>query len=207
MIVSESELVAAVARPEQRIDADLAELAELLRTAHCAPCGELIQRRDQPQLKTYFGSGKVDELEEAITATDAEVLVIDDDLTPSQQRYLENRFSLRVIDRTALILDIFAAHAHTAEGKLQVELAQLEYQLPRMRGMWQHLERLGGGVATVRQYLQAGLLDALHLAVSPVLLGKGEALFQGLDLRALGYECERTVAGERATHVLLRKRA
>jgi GTP-binding protein HflX len=74
--------------------------------------------------------------------------VIDDELTPSQQRYLENRFKIRVIDRTALILDIFAAHAHSAEGKLQVELAQLEYQLPRMRGMWQHLERLGGGVGT-----------------------------------------------------------
>ena len=75
-------------------------------------------------------------------------ILVDDELTPSQQRYLENRFSIRVIDRTALILDIFAAHAHTAEGKLQVELAQLEYQLPRMRGMWQHLERLGGGVGT-----------------------------------------------------------
>ena len=108
----------------------------------------LIQRRDQPELKTYFGSGKVEELEDALKSTEAEVLVVDDELTPSQQRYLENRFSIRVIDRTALILDIFAAHAHTAEGKLQVELAQLEYQLPRMRGMWQHLERLGGGVGT-----------------------------------------------------------
>ena len=144
----ERAFVAAIARPGQRIEADLAELDELLRTARCAPCGQLVQRRDQPEQKTYLGSGKVAELEEALKDTEAEVLVIDDELTPSQQRYLENRFAIRVIDRTALILDIFAAHAHTAEGKLQVELAQLEYQLPRMRGMWKHLERLGGGVGT-----------------------------------------------------------
>ena len=144
----ERAFIAAVARQNQRIEADLAELTELLHTALCEPVGQLIQRRDQPELKTYLGSGKVDELEEELKATEAEVLVIDDELTPSQQRYLENRFKIRVIDRTALILDIFAAHAHSAEGKLQVELAQLEYQLPRMRGMWQHLERLGGGVGT-----------------------------------------------------------
>ena len=144
----ERAFVAAIARQNQRIEADLAELTELLHTALCQPVGQLIQRRDQPELKTYLGSGKVDELEEELKATEAEVLVIDDELTPSQQRYLENRFKIRVIDRTALILDIFAAHAHSAEGKVQVELAQLEYQLPRMRGMWQHLERLGGGVGT-----------------------------------------------------------
>ena len=147
-LAPERAFVAAVARPSQRIEADLAELAELLHTAQCEPVGELIQRRDQPELKTYLGSGKVDELAAALEESGAEVLVIDDEITPSQQRYLENRFKIRVIDRTALILDIFAAHAHTAEGKLQVELAQLEYQLPRMRGMWQHLERLGGGVGT-----------------------------------------------------------
>lgn len=144
----ERAFIAAIARPKQRIEADIAELRELLNTAGCMTVGELVQRMDQPQPKTYLGSGKIDELEERIHATDAEVLVIDDELTPSQQRYLENRFSLRVIDRTTLILDIFARHAHTAEGKLQVELAQLEYQLPRMRGLWSHLERLGGGVGT-----------------------------------------------------------
>ncbi len=142
----ERAFIAAIARPKQRIEADIAELRELLDTAGCTSVGELVQRMDQPQPKTYLGSGKIDELEECIKATEAEVLVIDDELTPSQQRYLENRFSLRVIDRTTLILDIFARHAHTAEGKLQVELAQLEYQLPRMRGLWSHLERLGGGV-------------------------------------------------------------
>jgi GTP-binding protein HflX len=144
----ERAFIAAVARPGQRIEADLSELRELLATAQCNPVGEVVQRRDQPEQRTYLGSGKVEELGDELEASKAEVLVIDDELTPSQQRYLENRFKIRVIDRTALILDIFAAHAHTAEGKLQVELAQLEYQLPRMRGMWQHLERLGGGVGT-----------------------------------------------------------
>ncbi len=144
----ERAFVAAVARPGQRIEADLAELRELLTTAQCTTVGELVQRRDQPVQRTYLGSGKVDELGEALEGAKAEVLVVDDEITPAQQRFLENRFKIRVIDRTALILDIFAAHAHTAEGKLQVELAQLEYQLPRMRGMWQHLERLGGGVGT-----------------------------------------------------------
>ena len=78
----------------------------------------------------------------------AEVVVCDDELTPRQQRRLEDALQMRVVDRTAVILDIFAQHAHTAEGKLQVELAQLEYNLQRMRGMWKHLERLGGGVGT-----------------------------------------------------------
>ena len=76
------------------------------------------------------------------------MIVCDDELTPRQQRRLEDEFQSRVVDRTAVILDIFAQHAHTAEGKLQVELAQLEYNLQRMRGMWKHLERLGGGIGT-----------------------------------------------------------
>ncbi len=141
-------MVVAVARQGDRVEADLDELRELLRTASCTAVGEVVQRRDQPDQRTYVGSGKLEELKELLEATEAEVVVIDDELTPSQQRALENRLGLRVIDRTALILDIFADHAHTAEGKLQVELAQLEYQLPRMRGMWKHLERLGGGVGT-----------------------------------------------------------
>jgi GTPase len=96
----------------------------------------------------YVGKGKLEELKEAYKETGSEVLLIDDELSPSQQRLLENELQSRVVDRTQLILDIFAQHAVTAEGKLQVELAQLEYNLPRMRGMWQHLERLGGGVGT-----------------------------------------------------------
>jgi GTP-binding protein HflX len=94
------------------------------------------------------GKGKLQELDRAYKDSGAEVLLVDDELDPTQQRVLENALGARVVDRTQLILDIFAQHAVSAEGKLQVELAQLEYNLPRMRGMWQHLERLGGGVGT-----------------------------------------------------------
>jgi GTPase len=127
---------------------ELGEMRELLRTAGVEPVGELIQRRPAPDPRTYVGKGKLVELKEAVARTDAESLVVDDDLDPGQQRRLEDEFKLRVVDRTQLILDIFAQHAVTAEGKLQVELAQLEYNLPRMRGLWQHLERLGGGIGT-----------------------------------------------------------
>lgn len=95
-----------------------------------------------------MGKGKLTELKSAYGDTAAEVLLVDDELAPTQQRALEDELSARVVDRTQLILDIFAQHARSAEGKLQVELAQLEYNLPRMRGMWKHLERLGGGVGT-----------------------------------------------------------
>jgi GTPase len=107
-----------------------------------------VQHRSQPDSRTYVGKGKLDELKHAYKEAGAEVLVVDDELSPSQQRQLENVLQARVVDRAELILDIFAQHAVSAEGKLQVELAQLEYNLPRMRGMWQHLERLGGGLGT-----------------------------------------------------------
>jgi GTPase len=127
---------------------ELAELTELARTAGVEPVAELVQQRTQPDPRTYVGKGKLVELKEAYSASDAEVLIVDGELSPPQQRTLENDLQARVVDRTQLILDIFAQHARSAEGKLQVELAQLEYNLPRMRGMWQHLERLGGGVGT-----------------------------------------------------------
>jgi GTP-binding protein HflX len=107
-----------------------------------------VQHRPRPDPRTYVGKGKFEDLKALVVDAKAESLVVDDDLDPSQQRRLEDALKLRVVDRTQLILDIFAQHAHTAEGKLQVELAQLEYNLPRMRGMWQHLERLGGGIGT-----------------------------------------------------------
>ncbi len=107
-----------------------------------------MQHRSRPDPRTFVGKGKLEELKETYKNADAEVLVVDNELSPSQQRTLENALEARVVDRTQLILDIFAQHAVSAEGKLQVELAQLEYNLPRMRGMWQHLERLGGGVGT-----------------------------------------------------------
>ncbi|MBX5474192.1 MAG: GTPase HflX [Thermoleophilia bacterium] len=141
-------LVVAVLAPGVDPDDELAELEELARTAGVEPVGRLIQHRSQPHARTYVGKGKLEELKAAYAAAGGEVLLVDDELSPSQQRALENALQARVVDRTQLILDIFAQHARSAEGKLQVELAQLQYNLPRMRGMWQHLERLGGGVGT-----------------------------------------------------------
>src|SRR5437879_1999377 len=129
-------------------DGELAELEELARTAGVEPVARLVQHRPHPDPRTYVGKGKLDELKQSYGNARAEVLLVDDELSPSQQRVLENELQSRVVDRTQLILDIFAQHAVTAEGKLQVELGQLEYNLPRMRGLWQHLERLGGGVGT-----------------------------------------------------------
>jgi GTP-binding protein HflX len=138
-------MVAAVPAGE---DDHLAELEELLRTAGVASVGSVVQRRDQPHPNTYLGAGKLDELKSQIAAADANLVACDDELSPRQERNLESALGIPVIDRTAIILDIFASHAHTAEGKLQVELAQLEYNLARMRGLWSHLERLGGGIGT-----------------------------------------------------------
>ncbi len=127
---------------------DLAELRELLRTAGVAVAGELTQRRAKPDPDRYFGKGKLAELKQMIKENDANLVACDDELLPRQERNLEEQVGVPVIDRTAIILDIFADHAQSAEGKLQVELAQLEYNLARMRGLWTHLERLGGGIGT-----------------------------------------------------------
>ena len=126
----------------------LAELKELLRTAGVATAGEAVQQREKPDPDRYVGRGKLTELKAEIEACDANVVAVDDELAPRQERNLEAALGVPVIDRTAVILDIFADHAHSAEGKLQVELAQLEYNLARMRGLWTHLERLGGGIGT-----------------------------------------------------------
>jgi len=127
---------------------DLAEMRELLRTAGVAVVGEMQQRRPRPDPDRYFGKGKLAELKRAVKEADANVVVSDDELVPRQERNLEQELGVPVIDRTAVILDIFADHAATAEGKLQVELAQLQYNLARMRGLWTHLERLGAGIGT-----------------------------------------------------------
>ncbi len=129
-------------------DDPLAELKELLRTAGVATAGEATQQRAEPDPDRYFGRGRLAELKEQVAACDANVVACDDELAPRQERNLEAALGVPVIDRTAVILDIFADHAHSAEGKLQVELAQLEYNLARMRGLWTHLERLGGGIGT-----------------------------------------------------------
>ncbi len=127
---------------------ELGELRELARTAGVEVVSEVVQRRVHPDPRSFVGKGKLRELEGAYADSKAEVLIVDDEISPVQQRTLENALDARVVDRTQLILDIFAQHARSAEGKLQVELAQLEYNLPRMRGLWKHLERLGGGVGT-----------------------------------------------------------
>jgi GTP-binding protein HflX len=126
-------------------ESDLGELRELLRTAGVAVAGELTQKRPQPDPDRYFGKGKLAELKQTIEEADANLVACDDELLPRQERNLEETLGTPVIDRTAIILDIFADHANSAEGKLQVELAQLEYNLARMRGLWTHLERLGAG--------------------------------------------------------------
>jgi GTPase len=140
--------IVAVLAQGQDSSSELAELRELARTALVEPIADLVQHRAGPTSRTYVGKGKLEELKRAYGDAGAEVLLVDDELKPAQQRALEDALQSRVVDRTQLILDIFAQHAVSAEGKLQVELAQLEYNLPRMRGMWQHLERLGGGVGT-----------------------------------------------------------
>src|SRR3954464_9587667 len=126
----------------------LLEMEELLRTAGVETVATIVQHRDRPHPSTYLGPGKLQELKQLAERLSVEVIVCDDELTPRQQRRLEDELQSRVVDRTAVILDIFAQHAHSAEGKLQVELAQLEYNLARMRGLWTHLERLGGGIGT-----------------------------------------------------------
>ena len=134
-----------IVRDGEHREDPLAELKELLRTAGVATAGELTQTRAQPDPDRYLGRGKLTEVKREIAATDANLVACDDELVPRQERNLEQELGVPVIDRTAVILDIFADHAHTAEGKLQVELAQLEYNLARMRGLWTHLERLGAG--------------------------------------------------------------
>jgi GTP-binding protein HflX len=127
---------------------DLSELRELLLTAGVAVVGEAVQHREKPHPNTYLGPGKLVEVKELATRAEANVIACDDELSPRQERNLEAELGLPVVDRTTVILDIFAGHANSSEGKLQVELAQLEYNLARMRGLWTHLERLGGGVGT-----------------------------------------------------------
>ena len=138
-------LAIGVVRDGEHREDPLGELKELLRTAGVATAGDLVQRRSEPDPDRYLGRGKLAELKREIATSDANLVACDDELAPRQERNLEQDLGVPVIDRTAVILDIFADHAHTAEGKLQVELAQLEYNLARMRGLWTHLERLGAG--------------------------------------------------------------
>jgi len=129
-------------------DDSMAELRELSESAGAVVAGEVLQRRSRPDPATLIGSGKVEELKGALAAAESELAIFDHELTPSQQRNLERALDVRVIDRTQLILDIFARHARTREGQLQVELAQLEYMLPRLAGRGAQMSQLGGGIGT-----------------------------------------------------------
>jgi GTP-binding protein HflX len=129
-------------------EASLAEFEELARSAGAEVAATLIQHRARPDPATLVGGGKLEEIEGVIASTGADLVLFDHDLTPSQLRNLEAKLPCRVIDRTQLILDIFARHARTREGQLQVELAQLEYQLPRLAGRGKAMSQLGGGIGT-----------------------------------------------------------
>jgi GTP-binding protein HflX len=129
-------------------EASLVEFEELARSAGAEVAATLIQRRARPDPATLVGGGKLEEIEGVIASTGADLVLFDHDLSPSQLRNLEAKLPCRVIDRTQLILDIFARHARTREGQLQVELAQLEYQLPRLAGRGKTMSQLGGGIGT-----------------------------------------------------------
>jgi len=133
---------------DEELKYSLEELASLARSAGAVVCETITQNRYSPDVTTYIGKGKIDELKQIATKHQAELVIFDNDLTGSQIRNIENRVGIRTIDRTELILDIFAQRAHTAEAKLQVELAQLNYLLPRLRGLGVLMSRLGGGIGT-----------------------------------------------------------
>ncbi len=122
------------------------ELAFLAETAGAEPKKSFLQKQDNPNPKTYIGSGKLQEVADYVKAHNIELVLFDDDLSPTQNRNIETKLKVKVLDRTTLILDIFAARARTAHAKTQVELAQYQYLLPRLKGMWTHLERQRGGI-------------------------------------------------------------
>jgi len=133
---------------EDTTEESMEELRELVFTAQAEVVGEMVQNKDHPEASTYFGEGKMEELRIAAEALGASLLIFDDELTGSQIRNIENYTGIRTIDRSTLILDIFAQRAISKEGKIQVELAQLKYSLPRLSGMGIQLSRLGGGIGT-----------------------------------------------------------
>jgi GTP-binding protein HflX len=147
----ERAVIAALRRPPQRrweVEESLEELAGLAAAAGASVVHRVLQERAAATPALYFGRGKIEEIAAAVQATGANLFVSDDALSPVQERNISEALGIKVIDRTALILDIFAQRARTSEGKLQVELAQLTYLLPRLVGQWSHLERLGGGIGT-----------------------------------------------------------
>src|SRR5690349_10336296 len=135
-------------RPAAGVEESLAEFRELAASAGAEIAGEFIQHRDRPDPATLIGKGKLQEIAGAAASAQADLILVDHELSPSQQRNIEQEVNARVIDRTQLILDIFARHARSREGQLQVELAQLEYMLPRLTGKGIEMSQLGGGIGT-----------------------------------------------------------
>ena len=129
-------------------ESDLDELAALADSAGAQPVARVLQTRQDPNPATFVGKGKLEEVHQAVHRAGAGAVFLDDELTPGQLRNLEEKLKVRVVDRTALILDIFALHARSREGRAQVELAQLNYLLPRLRGWGEAMSRLGGGIGT-----------------------------------------------------------
>jgi len=148
-VASEKVVLVGVLLPESsERDSQLEELEGLADTARCEVVGRMVQRRDMPDRRTYLGRGKVEELGVLAEAGDADVVIFDNELSAAQTRNLEQELEVKVLDRTELILDIFATHAQSNESRLAVELAQLEYSLPRLKRMWTHLSRMKMGVGT-----------------------------------------------------------
>ena len=146
-IASEKAVLVRVILPGQTVGDDpLDEITGLAETAGARVVSGMIQRRERPDVTAYLGKGKIEELKSVVEHRDADVVIFDNDLAPSQTRNLERAVGVKVLDRTELILDIFASNAKTYEARLAVELAQLEYSLPRLKRMWTHLSRIKAGI-------------------------------------------------------------
>jgi GTP-binding protein HflX len=161
-------------KDEWTADASLEELARLSETAGLVVVGSAMQKLNHPHPNTYVGKGKLEEIADTAIELATDVVIFDDELTPAQLRNVENRLERKVLDRTALILDIFASRAVTHEGRLQVELAQLEYRLPRLTRMWTHLERQGVGGVGLRGPGETQLETDRRLARARIAQLKGE---------------------------------
>ena len=173
----------------------LDELAGLAEAAGVRELGRIVQRRRRPEGATYIGSGKLAELKEQVDATDANVVIFDNNLAPSQTKNLETELKVKVLDRTELILDIFASRAQTSEARLAVELAQLEYSMPRLKRMWTHLERQGVGGVGLRGPGEKQLEVDRRLAQKRILDLKSE-------LRLIHQRRQREVAARKTSRTL-----
>ena len=140
-------LIANIEQDKKGLDYRIEEILNLCDTGKVDVEGVVVQNLKHP-LRSYIGSGKLNESKREAKILKVDLIIVDDELSPNQQKYLENFFKIKVLDRTALILDIFASRAISKEGRLQVSLAQMEFLLPRLAGQWSHLERLGGGIGT-----------------------------------------------------------